>query len=148
MAAADAIGFPVLDSLHIRAVAAAIAPRSMAWEIRRDEDGLARVGNDPVHLGHVGRKGADLLGGQVVEDRTQVLGKLAAVADREDGEERTEHREEQAEHLERRAVLQVPIVGLDEGLQPPGFRRHAAMLAAGARKPDVGASGRMWAGLP
>src|SRR5207248_3149975 len=123
-------------------VAAAVAPDAVAGKIGGDEDGLARVGDDAVDLGHVGGERADLLGREVIEDGVQILGQLPAVPNGKYREQCTKNRQEQVEHVERRAVAQVAVVAVDEGASEPCLRwRHAAMLAAAARKPDVGAGG-------
>ena len=88
MAAAHAVGFTVLQRLHVRAVAAAIRPRAVSGKISGDEDRLARIRDEPIHFFHIGRKRAGFAGGEVVEDGAQILRELLTVLDGKEREQR------------------------------------------------------------
>jgi len=120
---AHAVGLAVLEGLHVVAVPAAVGPGAVGGEVGGDEDGLARIRDQPFDLLHIGRKRTRLAGGEVIEDRAQIAGELLAVLDGEDREERTEDRERQPQDLERRLVQAVPPI-----CRPQHVEQHCALL--------------------
>jgi len=123
MPLAHAVGLAVLQRLDVRAVAAAVGPDAVSRKVGGDEDGLAGVGDEPVHFAHVGGEGARFAGSEVVEDGAQLASELLAVLDRQDREQGTEAREPQTEELERGFVEPVPAVG-----RPQNVEQHCALL--------------------